>query len=274
MLSNMKRLGTFFMIIFFVGIVVSAYSLYRFPEAVMQLSPEIDLKVIAQIQPILIQNCLMLGITALLGLATVTFLVNSNHTDRSSNLQGKQESIQEETQETYTNHDDNHQQIDQEAIEAILASGEELKVSFDQALSVVCKAIEACQAAAYITCQEGEKRWIELFSAYAYHVPEGEKVSFRFGEGLAGQVAKEGKMVNIDKVPEGYVRILSGLGSASPRHLIIIPLKESDQVIGVVEIASFHHFSNQLEAELLQTFDKLALKLVNDDNVSLEKAKH
>ena len=112
------------------------------------------------------------------------------------------------------------------------------------------------------------------FSSYAYHVPEGEKISFRFGEGLAGQVAKEGKMINIDAVPEGYIRILSGLGSASPRHLIIIPLKEADQVRGVVEIASFHSFSSQTEIELQQTFDKLALKLINDDNVSLENAKH
>jgi putative methionine-R-sulfoxide reductase with GAF domain len=121
--------------------------------------------------------------------------------------------------------------------------------------------------------KKGNTRYIELFASFAYHVPEGEIVTFKFGEGLAGQVAKEGKLVNLQSVPEGYIQILSGLGSSSPTNLIIIPVRSEGEIIGVVEIASFKEFSQQHEVLLQSTFDKLSLKLVNNDNVSLKAPK-
>jgi methyl-accepting chemotaxis protein len=35
------------------------------------------------------------------------------------------------------------------------------------------------------------------------------------------------------------VKIISGLGSASPQYILIVSIKKADQVVGVIELASF-----------------------------------
>lgn len=271
-----KKLGVTFTILFFIGMAFSTYTFYKLPEQMIRQVQVVDLRVIEQLQPLLFQVYTVVGATALMGLLAITSLILGNrvYLDRigstSTQIKSKTEAAKHEgahasEEATIT--------IDHEAIESMIASEKDATILFTKAMAAICKALEASQAAAYMARQEKGKHYIELFATYAYHLPEGEKKTFRYGEGLAGQVAKEGKLINIDAVPEGYIQILSGLGHASPRHLIIIPLKEADTVIGVVEIASFHPFKHQHEMALQQAFDKLALKLVNDDNVSLEKAK-
>jgi putative methionine-R-sulfoxide reductase with GAF domain len=271
-----KKLGVTFTILFFISVAFSAYTFYKLPEQMIREVQAIDLKVVGQLQPILFQIYLTVGVTALMGLLAITLLILSSRAYQNGIVTAS--NSPKSRKETAKDHDaqgleEESVNIDHEAIEGIIASEKDVTSIFTKAMSIICKELEASQAAAYIAREEKGKHYIELFATYAYHLPEGEKKTFRYGEGLAGQVAKEGKLVNIDAVPEGYIQILSGLGSASPRHLIIIPLKEAATVIGVVEIASFHAFKAQHEIALQQAFDKLALKLVNDDNVSLEKAK-
>ena len=271
-----KKLGVTFTILFFIGVAFSAYTFYKLPEQMIREVQVVDLKVIGQLQPILFQVYLTAGATALMGLLAITLLILGSRAHQhgiitafNSLENGKGVAKDQEAQAA----EEETINIDHEAIESIIASENDATTIFTKAMSIICNELEASQAAAYIAKEEKGKHYIELFATYAYHLPEGEKKTFRYGEGLAGQVAKEGKLINIDAVPEGYIQILSGLGSASPRHLIIIPLKEADTVIGVVEIASFHAFKTQHEVALQQAFDKLALKLINDDNVSLEKPK-
>lgn len=53
------------------------------------------------------------------------------------------------------------------------------------------------------------------------------------------QAAANGKTLYVDDIPEGYIYVISGLGSASPKYLLIVPFKKQEQVIGMLEIASF-----------------------------------
>jgi len=272
MQAKTQKLGVTFTFLFFAALLFSAYTLYHLPIQLSQNSPVVDLMVLDQLQPVFIKIYLVLGLTGLIGMTTVALLISGRNTSIDVLANAASEN-QEETVEIEEEDSEEHMFINQVAIENLVESTEDKSECFSQALSQICNDLEASQAAAYVAKQKDEKRWIELFASYAYHVPEGESVTYRFGEGLAGQVAKEGKTVNIDTVPEGYVRILSGLGSASPRNLIIIPLKDAETVVGVVEIASFKSFGSKTELELQQAFAKLALKLINDHNVSLEKAK-
>lgn len=272
-----KKLGVTFTLLFFIGMAFSIYTFYMLPEQMIREVQVVDLKVIGQLQPILFQVYLAVGATAMMGLLAITSLIltNRSYLDRRGSTSKQMKSTREAANNDQKVHgaEEEAMTIDHEAIESIIASETDAAIIFTKAMAIICKELEASQAAAYVARQKKDTHYIELFATYAYHLPEGEKKTFRYGEGLAGQVAKEGKLINIDAVPEGYIQILSGLGNASPRHLIIIPLKEADTVIGVVEIASFHAFKHQHEMALQQAFDKLALKLVNDDNVSLEKAK-
>ena len=107
-------------------------------------------------------------------------------------------------------------------------------------VQAICKQLDAGQGALYLTKEEAGKRKDELKIGYALTIGESTIISYEFGEGLIGQSAAGARTLYVDDVPEGYIKIISGLGSASPRYLLIVPLKSNEHVNGVLEIASFH----------------------------------
>ncbi|MGW1978148.1 HAMP domain-containing protein, partial [Streptomyces sp. NPDC001889] len=76
-----------------------------------------------------------------------------------------------------------------------------------------------------------------------YGRPPGS-VAGRFGSGesLVGQAARSRRTIAADEVPGDYV-ISSGLGATTPGSLIILPIVVEDQVLGVIELASFTAFT-------------------------------
>lgn len=113
------------------------------------------------------------------------------------------------------------------------------KEMLEAGLKSICKQLEAGQGAIYIATENDGKRSVELQGGYALSIGESTTISYEFGEGLIGQAAASGQSLYVDDVPEGYIKIVSGLGTASPKYLLIVPLKHNDQVMGVMEIASF-----------------------------------
>lgn len=71
--------------------------------------------------------------------------------------------------------------------------------------------------------------------------------SFNIGEGLTGQVAKNKVLIKVDNIPDDYIKILSGLGSGSPKNLLIVPLLLNKETIGIIEMASFKEFDKVTE---------------------------
>ncbi|MDJ1502538.1 GAF domain-containing protein [Xanthocytophaga agilis] len=148
----------------------------------------------------------------------------------------------DEQNEMGKNHNASH-------LESILAEqSRDLKPVFEKLLSSVCRELEASQAIIFVAKRYEGKRILELFATYAYHIAESKTFHYEFGEGLAGQAAKEGKQVVIKNIPDGYVTVLSGLGKASPAELLIAPVIYDEQVVAVIEIASFKRFTRSDEA--------------------------
>ncbi|RKH53306.1 GAF domain-containing protein, partial [Corallococcus sp. AB050B] len=71
------------------------------------------------------------------------------------------------------------------------------------------------------------------------------------GEGLAGQALKDGRVLHLRDVPEGYLPIASGLARGRPRHLLIAPAQVDGQAHAVVELG-FLHPVQPSDLELLQ----------------------
>ena len=153
---------------------------------------------------------------------------------------------------------------------ALMQASSELKVLADNVIIKLCTELEASQGAFFIKFSRENVSHLRLISGYAYHVAETNEVVFEFGEGLAGQVAKEGKIFNFDSVPEGYVQVLSGLGESTPKHLIILPLINEKEVLGVIEIASFKAF-NEGHVEFLNKLSSLfgaGLRRIINENMT------
>jgi methyl-accepting chemotaxis protein len=87
--------------------------------------------------------------------------------------------------------------------------------------------------------EEKNDQFFELITAFAWDRKKYITKRLEKGEGLVGACALEKDTIFLTEVPEDYVAITSGLGSANPRCVILVPLKHEDTVLGVIEMASF-----------------------------------
>jgi len=83
-------------------------------------------------------------------------------------------------------------------------------------------------------------------STYAW-ASDNPPASFHPGEGLNGQVAKSRVLLKVDNIPEGYIKVQSGLGTSSPHNLMIVPLLLNKEAIGIIELASFRELDKVTE---------------------------
>ena len=83
---------------------------------------------------------------------------------------------------------------------------------------------------------------LKLAACYAYNRKKYLDKTIQPGEGLVGQAYLEKEMVYLTALPENYITITSGLGEAPPRSLILIPLVMNDEVVAIIEMASFQMY--------------------------------
>ncbi|MBE9569633.1 MAG: response regulator [Proteobacteria bacterium] len=71
------------------------------------------------------------------------------------------------------------------------------------------------------------------------------KDGFRLGHGLPGQSALERREILVTDVPENYFRISSGGLEGAPKNVICVPITIKDQLVGVLELASIHDYTDK-----------------------------
>jgi methyl-accepting chemotaxis protein len=81
----------------------------------------------------------------------------------------------------------------------------------------------------------------DLFHCYAQYAyfSENKPVEFTTGETLPGQAVKNKAIVSLNNIPDQYMTIASGLGKSNPKHLVFVPLKNQEEVVGLIEYATF-----------------------------------
>lgn len=122
----------------------------------------------------------------------------------------------------------------------------------DQVISELVTYMKANQGAIFIEeMREENEKVLELKAALAYERKKYFEKTVAIGQGLVGQAYLEANPILLTDVPSDYVNITSGLGKATPRCIILIPLKSNEDVVGVIEMASFRKFS-ELEIEFMK----------------------
>lgn len=232
--------------LFFAGIAVSAYLLFRLPY---------NLMIPYGFESTFNSLYIVIAATFLLGIAVI-----------SQALRYKKELVvfRERTNEmTQADLDasENKGTITVEGVKAVLQSAKGEKEIFEQGLGSICKQLAAGQGAAYKVQQDGTSRFVELCAGFALSVSETSSLRYNFGEGLIGQAAAGGQQLYLDEVPEGYIKVISGLGSASPRYLLITPVKNQNSVLGILEIASFSPLTADQRTFVEQSAQLIAEKL-------------
>ncbi len=136
-----------------------------------------------------------------------------------------------------------------------LSAHSEIQPLCDEIISKLTKYVDASQGGVFIFNEEDKK--LELISSYAYEQKRLENKKISIGEGLIGQCYLERDTIFLTDIPDDYLAIGSGLGEGCPRCIIIIPLKLKDEMVGVIELASFRPF----EANKVDFIERLSESL-------------
>lgn len=112
-------------------------------------------------------------------------------------------------------------------------------------LSVAVPLVGASQAAFYMKHEDEDSKDVvfNMISSYAFKERKHMTNQFTLGEGLVGQAALEKAPILLTEVPSDYTSIHSGLGEATPLTIYVLPVVFKEEVLAVIEIASFSRFS-------------------------------
>jgi two-component system chemotaxis sensor kinase CheA len=145
----------------------------------------------------------------------------------------------------------------------------ELAESFAARLA---ETVGAVYAVLYIRTFDGSDTVLERVGSYALEQDREGRRSFRLGEGLVGQCAKDNKPFMLEELSEHYYHISSGLGEAAPNSLLIAPSAFEGKVIAVMELASFGTFTSAEKQLVFRALETLGARL-NDVLSRMENGK-
>jgi hypothetical protein len=125
----------------------------------------------------------------------------------------------------------------------VLRAGKELPALCQDVVVNLVRTVHAAQGAIFVVDADAAgQASLVLQACYAYSRTKYLTQQIAPGEGIIGQAYLEGTTIHLTDVPDRFVRITSGLGEANPRHILIVPLKMNETVVGIVELASFTPF--------------------------------
>ena len=140
-------------------------------------------------------------------------------------------------------------------ISSLMQGQRDLETVTQLIMSELAPAVGAQHGAFFLSDheEEGPDYELRLLASYGYTRRKQVANRFRPGDGLVGQAALEKKPILVEDPPEDYVQVASGLGKSRPTNIIVIPVLFEEQVLAVIELASFTPF-NEI---ILQFLDQL-----------------
>lgn len=96
----------------------------------------------------------------------------------------------------------------------------------------------------------------EVLCSYAYYGEE-QPQPFELGEGLSGQAARDKKSIVLKELPDGYAKVISGLGQREPKMLLLAPFIYNNECVALAELSFFE----ELNASKIEKFEGILNRL-------------
>jgi HAMP domain-containing protein/CheY-like chemotaxis protein/signal transduction histidine kinase len=110
-------------------------------------------------------------------------------------------------------------------------------------LSELAPLVSAHHGVFFMMDAHAEPPRLKMIATYGYRSSRDLPTSFAPGEGLVGQCAIEKQRLWLTNVPRDYITVSSGLGSAPPTNIVVLPILFEQEVKAVIEIASLDRFT-------------------------------
>ena len=150
----------------------------------------------------------------------------------------------------------------------------------DRIISSLVKYTKSNQGQLFIIQEENtEQEHLQLMATYAWGRKKFGNSKILKGEGLAGQTWIEKETTFLKRIPESYIKITSGLGEASPKSVLIVPMKQNEMVFGIIELASFEVFE-QYQIEFVEKLAEViaatlsSVKIATHTKLLLQESQH
>ncbi len=147
----------------------------------------------------------------------------------------------------------------QNSLNRILRGDKTMSELTEKALSFLAEYLGAGVGVLYL--YDEEQAMLQITASYAFVRRKRLNDRIALGEGLAGQAARERKVICLSPAPAGYLPISSGIGEAQPVSIVALPLLHNNALVGVLEIGSFRLFSDNDLTFLEQSREAVAIAL-------------
>ena len=123
-------------------------------------------------------------------------------------------------------------------------NNDDIELLCDNVITNLVKYLNATQAGIFVINDDLKNPKMVLQATYAYDRKKYIDKEVGVGEGLIGQCWQEREKIFLTDIPQNYVNITSGLGTANPTSILIVPLIINEEIYGIIEIASFDAFED------------------------------
>ncbi|MDB5796206.1 MAG: diguanylate cyclase [Paucimonas sp.] len=146
-------------------------------------------------------------------------------------------------------------------ITRLLQGQRDMKAVTSLILSELAPLVSAHHGAFYLSDPEGIENGLRMVASYGYRPRRDLPTTFLPGEGLVGQCAIEKQRIWLTNVPPDYIQVSSGLGSAPPANIVVLPILFGTQAKAVLEIASLDRFTPTHMSFLDQLMESIGVVL-------------
>ncbi|MEA2041359.1 MAG: cache domain-containing protein [Bacteroidota bacterium] len=155
----------------------------------------------------------------------------------------------------------------------IRETSDDLEVLAYTIISELVEYIGANQGGIFIVNDDNKKDiFIELTASYAYNRRKYSKKKMPYNVGLPGRCVQEAETIYMEKIPNDYLQITSGLGEENPNILLLTPMIFEEEVLGVLELASFKTIEKH-KIEFVETISQSIASSISRSKINIRTSK-